>query len=100
MASTIALKIFLLLLSENSRQIKMHPHSEPIEHASEVLERICRAICSHIPGDRELTFVFVLITATDFKTSLNYLWSLPNSHVYLSSEHIALRDNDREVTLS
>ena len=100
MALFIALSMFSLLSHEVSSQLKMQPYSVKIENASEVLEKICKAISSQSSGDQKLTFVFVLITTADYRTSFNFLWSLPNSHVYLSTEHIALRDNDREVTIS
>ena len=100
MAPILALSILALLPPEVSSQLKMQASSVMSENATEILEKICRAMCSHSPGDQKLTFVFVLITTTDFKTSFNYLWSLPNSHVYLSTEHIALSNNDREITLS
>lgn len=71
------------------------------ENATKVLRQLCEEITSQSrPENRNLIFVFTLVTTADFETSFNYLWSLPRAQVYLSRKYIPLRADFREIIIS
>lgn len=70
------------------------------KNASEVVRATCEGIVSRYSKNGTLTFVFVLNTTDDFRSSFNYLWSLPHSQVYLSNVPFPLKDNDRVISIS
>ena len=86
----------LLVTRVATRSLSISPLQ--VDSAKEKLHEICREICSQSRGD--LTFVFVLHTTANDKTSFNFLWQLPNAQVYLSTEYFPLKDQDREITIS
>lgn len=66
----------------------------------ELVHAICAAICSDAPENSKMTWVFALYASPEYRSSLSFLWSFPNAHMYLAKEPILLKQNDRGIIIS
>lgn len=92
-----SLALFLYRVSGDAGSASLSMKSK---NATDVLVSICEAISASTVENRNLTFIFVLYTTSEFRSSFNFLWNLPSSLVYLSTDYIHLKANERQIILS
>lgn len=65
-----------------------------------LLAEICAAISTDSPENLDVTWVFALYVTPEHRSSLNFLWKFPNTHMYLAREPILLNLKDRGIIVS